>query len=137
MPEASYQSLDLRLHCTLELEVEASDSDSTACLLHRTVESEGGPEWQQEPREESPAAALTLPEKNQSVRFDAALGVRRRPASIPARVSTGIHPVTSFDLKTSSPLVPSSLVLKPSQTVATRIGYKAFIFVVLKHRFTC
>ncbi|CAD6185884.1 unnamed protein product [Caenorhabditis auriculariae] len=40
-----------------------------------------------------------------SVRFNAALGVRRRPASIPACVSTGIHPVTSLDLK-PSPLAP-------------------------------
>ncbi|CAD6196230.1 unnamed protein product [Caenorhabditis auriculariae] len=54
------------------------------------------------------STTFSRPRLGLSVRFNAALGVRRRPASIPARVSTGIHPVTSIDLKPSplTPLIP-------------------------------
>ncbi|CAD6190235.1 unnamed protein product [Caenorhabditis auriculariae] len=128
-PIATYQRLDLRLQCTLEPEVEASDSGSTASLwglkqrsLARAlkawagdsasgfIDSRGG--WGVRVRRPLPATVTAREnsgsgpdpagqnqvqkgEENtlfnftvQSVRFDAALGVRRRPASIPSHRST-------------------------------------------------
>ncbi|CAD6189859.1 unnamed protein product [Caenorhabditis auriculariae] len=114
-PQATYHRVDLRLHCTLESEVEASGSGSTASLWSLRPKS---PTWALkvragDPRSESPTGNGSSKRKSgsgsdpagqnqiqkgeentlfkimvQSVRFDAALGVRRRPASIPSHRST-------------------------------------------------
>ncbi|CAD6195906.1 unnamed protein product [Caenorhabditis auriculariae] len=103
-PQATYQRLGLGLHRPPEGGEDRSQgirlgSHSQPALAGDSASDSSGGVW----CFEIGMSARHL--KPQSVRFNAALGVRRRPASIPARVSTGIHPVTSLDLK-PSPLAP-------------------------------